>query len=126
MANIKLKLLDGSYAVSQLPAADRIPAWADGPGFMTVSRTEDELSVVCLEDRVPADVRSEHGWACFKFAGPFAFDQTGILLSVVSPLSNGGIGIFAVSTFDTDYLLVKRQHLAQATALLHDAGHILA
>lgn len=124
MAKITLKLLDGSYAISRLAPTDPLPSWADGPGFMSVSRNDDELSIVCLEERVPAGVKSAGGWACLKFLGPFAFDETGILLSVAAPLSNGGIGIFAVSTFDTDYLLVKKQHLEQAQVLLRDAGHV--
>ena len=124
MATIKLKLLDGSYAISRLAPADPVPAWADGPGFVSISRNDDELSIVCLEERVLPDAKSAGGWACLKFIGPFAFDETGILLSVVAPLSNGGIGIFAVSTFDTDYLLVKKQHLAQAQVLLREAGHV--
>lgn len=125
MAKITMKLLAGSYAISCLAPTDPLPSWADGPGFVSISRNDDELSVVCLEERVPPETKSAGGWACFKFIGPFAFDETGILLSVVAPLSNGGIGIFAVSTFDTDYLLVKKQHLEQVQALLRDAGHIL-
>lgn len=91
-----------------------------------MSRTEDELSVVCREDRVPPGLRTDGGWSAFKLEGPFAFDETGILLSVIEPLSANGIGIFAVSTFDTDYLLVKTTDAAKARALLGAAGHSIA
>lgn len=102
-----------------------MPAWADGSGFVSISRGEDELSVVCLEDRVPDDIRTDGGWSAFKLEGPFAFSETGILLSVIEPLSANGIGIFAVSTFDTDYLLVKTADLTKARKLLGTAGHSL-
>lgn len=125
MTTISLKRLEGSWAISRLAPTDPVPAWADGPGFASVSRDDEELSVVCREERVPADVRSDRGWACFKFLGPFAFDQTGILLSVIAPLSSAGIGIFAVSSFDTDHLLVKREHLERTLELLRAAGHRL-
>ncbi|WP_026792889.1 ACT domain-containing protein [Pleomorphomonas oryzae] len=120
---VRLKPLAGSYAISQLASSAQIPAWADGDGFVSISRTEDELSIVCLEDRVPLGIRTDGGWSAFKLEGPFAFDETGVLLSVIEPLSANGIGIFAVSTFDTDYLLVKTADATKACALLGAAGH---
>ncbi|MBS1168102.1 MAG: hypothetical protein H6R00_4127 [Proteobacteria bacterium] len=121
--SVHLKPLAGSYAISRLAPSTQIPTWADGGGFVSMSRTEDELSVVCLEDRVPPGVRTDGGWSAFKLEGPFAFDETGILLSVIEPLSASSIGIFAVSTFDTDYLLVKTTDATKARALLGAAGH---
>lgn len=126
MPQVRLKRLPGAYAVSRLASATPLPEWADGPGFVSISRTEDELSIVCLEARVPVDIAtSEGGWVCFKFQGPFAFDETGILSAVLRPLSENGIGIFAVSTFDTDYLLIKAENAARGVELLASAGHIL-
>jgi hypothetical protein len=122
---VKLRLLDGDYGVARLGPSDAIPAWADGNGFVSISRSDDELSVVCLESRIPGDARSDRGWSCFKLLGPFAFDETGIVLSVISPLSSGGIGIFVVSTFDGDHLLVKRGDLDKTCRLLGEAGHTL-
>src|SRR5437868_1729542 len=104
---VKLKQLSGRYAVSRLGAGDAIPAWADGQGFVSISRTDDELSVVCLQDRVPDAVKQDRDWVAFKLQGPFAFDETGIVLSVIRPLSENNLGIFLVSTFDGDHLLVK-------------------
>lgn len=120
---ISLKMLDGRYAIGRLAAHDALPAWADGTGFVSISRTEEELSIVCREERMPQDVRCDRDWVCFQFLGPFAFDQTGIALSVIRPLSEGGVGIFLVSTFDTDYLLIKQPLLERARCLLLEAGH---
>lgn len=126
MPQVRLKRLPGVYAVSRLACTAPVPQWADGQGFVSISRTDDELSIVCLEERVPAGTeRSEGGWVCFKFQGPFAFDETGILSSVLRPLSEKGIGIFAVSTFDTDYLLIKAENVARGVELLALAGHVL-
>lgn len=90
---VKLQALNGAYGVARLRSSDPIPAWADGGGFVSISRTDDELSIVCLQDRIPQDVQVDGGWSCFKFQGPFAFDETGIVLSVIEPLSTNGIGI---------------------------------
>lgn len=123
MASLHLLELSGDYAISRLDRSVPIPTWADGEGFVSISRTQDELSVVCLADRVPGDIRADGPWVCFKLQGPFPFDATGIALSVIEPLSKAGIGVFLVSTFDTDYLLVKRDHAERACALLTEAGH---
>ncbi|MDX2005494.1 MAG: ACT domain-containing protein [Meiothermus sp.] len=123
--SIHLELLPGLYAVSQLSPAAPVPSWADGEGFVSIGRTEEELSVVCLEARVPSGVKTDGGWRCFKFQGPFAFDQTGILSSVLEPLARAEVGIFAVSTFNTDYLLVKTENLERTVAALEAAGHLV-
>lgn len=120
---ITLKQLDGTYGIARLAPDTTIPAWADGDGFVSISRTDDELSVVCREARIPAEVKRDTGWTAFKFIGPFAFDETGILLSVIQPLSDNGIGIFAVSTFDTDYLLVKKANAPAVRKHLAESGH---
>lgn len=124
-ARVKLLVLEGEYGVARLQASEAIPAWADGGGFVSISRTDDELSIVCRKDRIPLDVQFEAGWSCFKFQGPFAFDETGIVLSVIEPLSINDIGIFVVSTFDGDHLLLKAGDLEKAFGLLANAGHSL-
>lgn len=122
---ISIERLEGGYAIAQLAADAAIPSWCDGEGFVSINRTADELSVVCLQDRIPDDVKADHDWDCFRFVGPFAFDETGIALSVIRPLSENGVGIFLVSTFDTDYLLLKSHRVAEAQRLLSLAGHRL-
>jgi hypothetical protein len=125
MPTIKLRQLQGLYAIARLQPSDPIPAWADGAGFVSVGRTDEELSVVCLQQRIPDNVRKDLGWGCFKFEGPFAFDETGIMLSVVRPLSENDIGVFVVSTFDTDHLLLKTENIERSKQLLIAAGHII-
>jgi uncharacterized protein len=122
---ISLKMLGSRYAIGRLAANEAVPSWADGTGFVSISRTEEELSIVCPEERMPQGVRCDRDWVCFQFLGPFAFDQTGIALSVIRPLSEGDVGIFLISTFDTDYLLIKRPLLERAKRLLQEAGHML-
>jgi len=122
---IKLKQLDGVYAIAQLSHHDEIPKWVDGSGFVNISRTDDELSLVCLEERVPAEVKIDGGWICFKFLGPFAFGEAGVILSVIRPLSENGIGIFVVSTFNGDVLLLKHSDVENALKLILESGHIV-
>ncbi|HEX8927087.1 MAG TPA: ACT domain-containing protein, partial [Terriglobales bacterium] len=106
-------MLNGTYAVCRFGAVDVVPQWAlGGVGFTSVTRTDDELSIVCEETLVPADQqRVEHGWRAFKLQGPIPFEQTGVLSSLISPLAEAGVEIFAISTFDTDYVLVKAAKL---------------
>ena len=123
MPNLNLSVLKGDFAVSQLERGASVPAWVlEGP-FFTVSRTFEELSILSLASFVPDGVRSESGWACLKLEGPFEFTMTGILVSVLEPLKQAGIGIFAVSTFDTDYVLVKTAQLEAGVRALEAAGH---
>lgn len=125
MPSITLTELAGDYGIVRLPADAAIPAWADGAGLVSISRTQDELSVLCLAARIPDSVKPDLGWTAFKFEGPFAFNEHGILLSVISPISGAAIGVFVISTFDTDYLLVKTENAARVRGLLTAAGHTL-
>ncbi|GIW38534.1 MAG: ACT domain-containing protein [Meiothermus ruber] len=120
---LDLHLLEGQYAVCWLEPTAPVPAWAEGEGFLSIARAEDELTVVCQQRRVPPGVRAERDWRCLRLAGPFDFALTGILAAVLNPLAQAGVGIFAVSTYRTDYVLVKAHHLAQALAALSQAGH---
>ena len=110
-------------AVSRLPPEAGVPDWATRGPFHAVTRTPGELSIVCAAAEVPAGVRSQKGWRCFSVAGPIPFEETGVLLSIAAPLAAAGIGIFAVSTFDTDYVLVPDARLADAARALEQAGH---
>lgn len=122
---ITLEVTPGEYAVSRLNPDQAIPGWADGPGFASITRSDFELSIVCLAERVPAGTTTEPEWRCLRFVGPFAFGATGIVLSVVRPLSEGRLGVFVVSTFDGDHILVKQTDLPRALELLKIAGHIV-
>lgn len=119
-------VLPQSFAIARLePDAELPSAVLASPSFMSITRTEDELSIVCAEDVTAGLPRVDSGWRAVKVQGPFAFDQTGILASFLDPLAAAGIGIFAVSTFDTDFVLVKSENLANALAALKEAGHHL-
>ncbi|MBX9455136.1 MAG: ACT domain-containing protein [Rhizobium sp.] len=124
-ARVRLARLAGAYTVCRLDPSSPIPGWADGEGFSSISRSDDELSIVCRAERVPAGVRQDGGWACYKFIGPFAFDETGIVSAVIGPLSAAGIGIFVVSTFDGDHMLIKQRDVERAEPVLAAAGHAL-
>ncbi|TDR44889.1 hypothetical protein DFR29_10570 [Tahibacter aquaticus] len=125
-SRLALRRLPGDYAVCRLDAAAAIPAWADGDGFVSISRSAEELSVLCRSERVPAEVRQDGPWACFALLGPFAFEQSGIVLAVIRPLSEAGLGVFVVSTFDGDHVLVKAHEAVRAVELLAAAGHRLS
>lgn len=121
--SIRLKVLPELYAISRLNSQDPIPAWADGEGFVNIARSADELSIVCRQIRVPEGIKVDRDWNCVQFVGPFAFDETGIVLSVVRPLSEAGFGVFVVSTFDGDFLLLKEDGFIAGLDVLRDAGH---
>jgi hypothetical protein len=122
---LTLTLLPGRYAVCRLDPGAPLPDWWDRGTPASVTRTADELSIVCDEAAPPDGPRVERGWRAFKFEGPFPFESTGILASVAGPLAAAGVGIFAFSTFDTDYVMVKERQLDAAVRSLRAAGHEL-
>lgn len=106
-------------AVVRLNTSSNIPLWAvEGKDFFSITKTQDELSIVCLEDKVPQDVKVEKGWRCLKVEGPLDFGLTGILSSLAQPLAEARISIFAISTFDTDYIMIKKENLQKTVAIL--------
>lgn len=102
-----------------------VPGWVMGAPFFSVTRTQDELSIVCPEEYVPGGVSQERGWRALKLEGPFDLSIVGILSSVAAPLAEAGASIFAVSTFDTDYALVREGQLDLAVDTLREAGHMV-
>ena len=125
MRNVKLTLpiLKDSFSECRLAPDAGIPHWVPTKGFVSVNRTAEELSIVCLSEAVPGTVRTERGFCVLKIEGPFDFSLPGILLAVIGPLADAGISIFAVSTYDTDYVLVKKNDLNQAVSVLGAFGH---
>ena len=111
------------YAICKLGPDARVPDWAIAEDFWCVTRTAFELSVVCEERDVPAGTHAERGRRLLRIEGTLAFSLTGVLASVVSPLADAQISIFAVSTYDTDYLLVREADLNRAVGALESAGH---
>src|SRR5579864_5062078 len=120
---LKFSRVPGAFAICRLPAGATLPPWASQGKFFSITCTADELSIVCLAAQVPSDIQHENDWACLKLEGPFPFSETGILSAFVQPLSDRAIPIFAISTFDTDYVLVKKAWLENALEALKIAGH---
>jgi hypothetical protein len=123
---MKVTLLAGRYAVCRLTSPSEVPKWAAGGTFYSITMTPDELSIVCEEGRVPPDVRCEPGWVALELEGPIPFETTGVLASLSAAIAGAGISLFAVSTFDTDYVLVKADKAATALSALRSAGYSIA
>jgi hypothetical protein len=121
---LTLDLLPGRFAVCRLDpeAPDPTRILFSGP-FASVTHTADELSIVCAESQAPPGARCEPGWRCLRVRGPLPFSAVGILASLTAPLAATGVSLFAVSTFDTDYLLVQESDLDRALTALRAAGH---
>ena len=117
---MRIRLLPSTYAVCRLAPNDAIPDWARG-AFTSISRTADELSVVCEASHVPEHVRAERDWRCFAVAGPIPFDVVGLAARITTALAQARISVFFVSTFDTDYVLVRSSTVDAATTALRSA-----
>jgi hypothetical protein len=122
---LQLTLFPERFAISRLAADAAIPGWATRGSFFSVTRTGDELSVVTEISQVPVGVQSQPGWRVFKVHGPFVLSEIGVLSALAAPLAEAKISLFAVSTFDTDYLLVAAETLSAAIAALGRAGHTI-
>jgi hypothetical protein len=122
---LKFRRLAGPCAIVRLAPESPVPAWATEGEFTSITRTPEELSVVCLAGNVPPEIDSQHHWMCLKLEGPFPFSQTGVLLSFIEPLSSKDIPIFAISTYDTDYVLIQEDWAGAALNALKHAGHEL-
>ena len=121
---LAFRLREGRWAVCRLEPHKPVPSWA-WTGFASVTRTPDELSIVCPQDGVPAEVQAERDWACLQLQGPFAFTLTGVLASFLAPLAEARVPIFALSTYDTDWVLIPAAQLDDALRALTAAGHDL-
>lgn len=119
----KLLLLDDLLAVCQFPARVPFPDWAQGGDLLALVRTPQEVTIVCAERFAPPGVKAEPGWRALQVEGPLEFDQVGVLASLAGPLAQAGVSVFVISTFSTDYLLVKQSQLDQALQAVEQAGH---
>jgi hypothetical protein len=122
--HLPLELLADILAVCRLPADAPVPAWAGASSrFLTVSRTPEELSITAVQASVPSGLRCERDYRALRVKGPLALDLIGVLAAIADPLAAAGLSIFAISTFDTDYVLVKARDLEPAIVALERAGH---
>jgi uncharacterized protein len=123
MCNLTLSLLPDTLTICRLTPDAPIPHWALTGSFFSITRTADELSIVCPQSNAPPAIQCDQDWRCLKIEGPLDLSLIGILASLTVPLARAGIGIFAVSTYDTDYVLVKEKHLEEAVLVLSQEGH---
>lgn len=123
LKKLQLQVLPELYGVVRLPAATHVPGWALQGRFCSITRTEDELSVVCRQQDIPADLTCAPNWRCLKVVGPLDFALVGIMANLSSALASRNISLFAISTYDTDYLMVRADMLPTAVAALTAEGH---
>ena len=122
--HLPLELLPDTLAICRFHAEARVPEWTgQSRRFLTVSRTAEELSITAVQSAVPRDARCERDYRAFRVRGPLPLDLIGILAAIADPLAEAGLSIFAISTFDTDYVLVKSRDLPAAVEALEGAGH---
>lgn len=116
--NLMLKLLDKKYAVCSLDKDEVIPQNLIEGDFFSFTKTEDELSIVCLEENITENIKYEGGWRVLKIEGPLDFSLVGILSKISSLMAGSNISIFAISTYDTDYILIKESNINRAIEVL--------
>ena len=119
---LSMHRLAGTFAVHRLPPDSALPAGLFDEPFVAVVRSEAELSVCCRSDVTLRDGRREDGWVCLAVDGPLDFTLTGIVSAITRPLAGAGITVFVMSSFDTDYVMVKQAHLARTAEVLEGAG----
>ena len=123
---LTLDLLKGEWSIARLPAAEPVPDWAWSEVFSSVSRTSDELSIIAPSPQVPSSVKSEGGFRVLAVRGPLAFDAKGILADLAGAIAAADVSLLALSTFDTDILLVRQQDQAAVATALSSRGHNVA
>ncbi|MBU3113054.1 ACT domain-containing protein [Clostridium lacusfryxellense] len=120
---LTMELLKEKYGVCRLDKNELIPEWSKDSDFFSITKTLDEISIVCSQDNIPGDVKCEKNWRVLKVDGPLDFTLVGILSSITNVLAQQGISIFAISTYDTDYILVKDKDVDNAVGSLCSAGY---
>ncbi len=118
--------LEGLFSICQLDPNSEVPAWAFESDFYSITRTPDELSIICNRLNIPKYLKCDSDWRVLKIDGTFPFDEIGILNAITMPLAEANISLLTVSTYDTDFILVKESHFEQAVRFLESAGHSLS
>jgi hypothetical protein len=117
---LTLQRLNQRFSICRLPGNSPVPAWTFGSGFWSVSGSEEEVSIVCPEQQVPEGIEAEQGWKAFRVKGILDMSLTGVLASLLQPLAEAEISVFAISTYNTDYVMVKEERYDDAASLLAD------
>ena len=121
----ELVVLQKNYGICKLGSKEPVPAWVDDGDFWSVSRTREELSIICEERLIPSSANAEGGYSCLYVLGPLGLTMVGVWASLTTSLADAGISVFAISTFDTDYLLVREAELPDAIDALRESGHVV-
>ena len=120
---LTMKLLKEKYGVCRLNKTELIPEWAQNSDFLSITRTSEELSIVCSQNNIPNDLKCEKDWRILKIEGILDFSLIGILASISAILARKEISIFAISTYDTDYILVKNKDIDNTIKSLIEEGY---
>jgi len=120
---LRVVTVPGLFAICRLSPGDAVPSWANGPGLVSITRTDDELSIVCAEALIPRGMECMRGYVAMRVEGTLAPELVGVLVSLAKPLADAGIPILAIGTHDTDYVLVRVADLDRAVGALQHAGH---
>ena len=123
--DLPLAVLAERLAVCRLSVDVPFPEWARPGDLLALVRTRDELSIVCAERFVPPEICAERGWRAIQVQGSLDFTLVGVLAAIVTPLAQAGVSIFAVSTYETDYILVKEDALERSIQALSQAGFLV-
>ena len=125
MSQLRFVVLPGTYSLCRLSPSEKIPAWIFNSSFYTISKTPDELSVVCESEFVPADIKKDSGWKLLRIDAVLDLSLTGITAKFSVPLAGAGVNLCVIATFDTDYVMVKEEKISIAREVLNNAGFIV-
>jgi hypothetical protein len=125
MTTLKLELMHDTFAICRLAPTAVVPDWATGE-IISITRTPFELSIVCSQENVPENEKCELGWRCLRVVGPLDFSLVGVIAALTGTLAEANICVFVVSTYDTDYLFVKKADVRTAVKSLDAAGHAVS
>ncbi len=123
MSKLTMRILENNYSVCRLDSKAEIPLWPFKSEFYSITKTEDEVSIVCETTLLPENVQMEKDWRIFKVLGPLDFSLVGVLSEISTILANAGVSLFAISTYDTDYILVKEKDLCLASKVLRKKNY---
>lgn len=116
-------LFPDTFAIVRMSPGEPVPRWTDGGRFVSITRTESELSIVCREASVPAGAHADRGWQCLRAEGPFPLNVVGVAAEFTSILAKANVSVFVVATYETDYILVKGDRMEAAADALRSGGH---
>jgi hypothetical protein len=123
MEKLALKVLDNEFSIYRFQLDETVPSSVLESSFYWLSKTDEELTIVCDSSIELGGGVKNAGWSCFKVLGPIDFSVIGVLAGISAVMASAHISIFSLSTFNTDYILVKSAHLERAKTVLGEAGY---